>query len=58
MHAALRRLVFIVPILCLEMYALGTPPPESGYHLVKKNSFGAAPGGGEYFSQPQGLFVF
>jgi hypothetical protein len=48
-HRALRRLVFIVPILCLEMYALGTPPPESGYHLVKKISFGAAPGGGEYF---------
>jgi len=24
-------------------------PPAGGYHLLKKISFGAAPGGGEYF---------
>ena len=37
--------------LCL--LGLGTlsiaAPPASGYHLIKKVSFGAAEGGGEYF---------
>src|SRR5712691_1435325 len=35
-------------LLGLGAYVLAAPP-GGGYHLIKKVSFGAAPGGGEYF---------
>jgi hypothetical protein len=38
---------------CLALLVLGSlavaKPPESGYHLLKKYTFGTAPGGVEYF---------
>jgi DNA-binding beta-propeller fold protein YncE len=42
------RLAVAVSFLVLGAYALATPQ-TGGYHLLKKISFGAAEGGGEYF---------
>lgn len=37
-------------VLCLAFGSLaGAAPPDSHYHQIKKYSFAAAPGGGEYF---------
>src|ERR1700737_2024151 len=47
----MKRLPLFLPLVCWTL--LGTvvlaSPPSSGYHLIKKISLGAAPGGGEYF---------
>jgi hypothetical protein len=43
-----KLLLSLVSFLLLEAMALAAPP-GSGYHLLKKVSLGAAPGGGEYF---------
>src|SRR3981081_929449 len=42
------RLTVGLCCLLLGAYALAAPPPGN-YHLLKKVSLGAAPGGGEYF---------
>src|SRR6202045_1887080 len=47
----MKRLSLFLPLVygaLLGTVALASPP-SSGYHLVKKISIGAAPGGGEYF---------
>ena len=37
-------------VMCLALGSLAVAAPPNGhYHLIKKYSFGAAPGGGEYF---------
>src|ERR1700687_1548497 len=44
---------FLLSLPLVAFASLGTialaSPPGSGYHLIKKVSLGAAPGGGEYF---------
>src|ERR1700719_265960 len=47
----MKRLALFLPLVygaLLGTVALASPP-SSGYHLIKKISLGAAPGGGEYF---------
>jgi YVTN family beta-propeller protein len=44
----LGRLPVYLCSLLLGAFVLASPPP-GGYHLLKKISLGAAPGGGEYF---------
>src|SRR6267143_2854138 len=46
--SGLRRLALGLSILLIGAYALAVSP-AGGYHLLKKISFGAAPGGSEYF---------
>jgi hypothetical protein len=47
----MKKLVLSLPLVAFAL--LGTvalaSPPGPGYHLIKKVSLGAAPGGGEYF---------
>jgi len=47
----MKKFLLSLPLVAFAL--LGTvalaSPPGSGYHLIKKVSLGAAPGGGEYF---------
>jgi DNA-binding beta-propeller fold protein YncE len=46
--SGLGRLALAAPILLFGVFAFAAPQ-AGGYHLIKKISYGAAPGGSEYF---------
>jgi hypothetical protein len=49
-YSYLGRFVLCPIFLMLGVWALAAPA-DSRYHLLKKISLGAAPGGGEYFGR-------